>query len=30
MDIPVELSGSAPGVQNSGGVLTRNKRKLKS
>ena len=29
MDIPVELSGSAPGVQNSGGVLSRNKRKLR-
>jgi large subunit ribosomal protein L25 len=29
MDIPVELSGSAPGVQNSGGILTRNKRKLR-
>ena len=29
MDIPVELSGSAPGVLNSGGILTRNKRKLK-
>ena len=29
MDIPVELSGSAPGVLNSGGVLSRNKRKLR-
>ena len=29
MDIPVELSGSAPGVLNSGGILTRNKRKLR-
>ena len=29
MDIPVELSGSAPGVQNGGGILTRNKRKLR-
>ena len=29
MEIPVELSGSAPGVMNSGGILTRNKRKLK-
>ncbi len=29
MDIPVELSGSAPGIQNSGGVLSRNKRKLR-
>ena len=28
-DIPVELSGSAPGVLNSGGILTRNKRKLR-
>ena len=31
MDIPVDLSGSAPGVLNSGGgILSRNKRKLKS
>ena len=29
MDIPVELSGSSPGVLNSGGILTRNKRKLR-
>ncbi len=29
MDIPVELIGSAPGVLNSGGILTRNKRKLR-
>tara|TARA_B100000902_G_scaffold11405_1_gene13913 strand:- start:188 stop:886 length:699 start_codon:yes stop_codon:yes gene_type:complete len=29
MEIPVELSGSAPGVMNSGGILTRNKRKLR-
>ena len=29
MEIPVILSGSAPGVMNSGGVLSRNKRKLK-
>ena len=29
MEIPVILSGSAPGVMNSGGVLRRNKRKLK-
>ena len=29
MDIPVELSGSATGVLNSGGILTRNKRKLR-
>ena len=29
MEIPVILSGTAPGVLNSGGVLRRNKRKLK-
>ena len=29
MDIPIELSGSAPGVQNGGGILTSNKRKLR-
>ena len=29
MEIPVILSGSAPGVMNSGGVLSRNKRKIK-
>jgi large subunit ribosomal protein L25 len=29
MEIPVIISGSAPGVMNSGGVLSRNKRKLK-
>ena len=29
MDIPVVLKGAAPGVLNSGGVLTRNKRKLR-
>ena len=29
MDIPVVLKGAAPGVLNSGGVLSRNKRKLR-
>jgi large subunit ribosomal protein L25 len=29
MDIPVVLNGAAPGVLNSGGVLRRNKRKLR-
>ncbi len=29
IDIPVRLEGQAPGVLNSGGMLTRNKRKLK-
>jgi len=29
MDIPVVLTGAAPGVLNSGGVLRRNKRKLR-
>jgi len=29
IDIPVRLEGQAPGVLNSGGTLTRNKRKLK-
>jgi len=29
MEIPVIISGSAPGVMNSGGVLSKNKRKLK-
>ena len=29
MNIPVVIKGSAPGVLNSGGVLSRNKRKLK-
>ena len=29
MDIPVVIKGAAPGVLNSGGVLTRNKRKLR-
>ena len=29
MNIPVVLKGAAPGVLNSGGVLTRNKRKLR-
>jgi large subunit ribosomal protein L25 len=29
MDIPVKILGAAPGVLNSGGVLSRNKRKLR-
>ena len=29
MDIPVKVEGAAPGVLNSGGVLSRNKRKLR-
>ena len=29
MDIPVKIEGAAPGVLNSGGVLSRNKRKLR-
>ena len=29
MNIPVKIEGAAPGVLNSGGVLSRNKRKLR-
>ena len=29
MDIPVKIEGAAPGVLNSGGVLSRNRRKLR-
>ena len=29
MNIPVVIKGAAPGVLNSGGVLSRNKRKLR-